>query len=63
MAGNGNISFDMHTNLEEIIAKEFVKKMENLYMKQFMLRDFDENTQKIGENRNNETFSEAEFND
>ena len=62
MADNGNIG--MQTNLEEIIAKEFVRKMENLYMKQFMLRDFDENTQKFGIeakgmriNKNNDTFS------
>lgn len=28
-------------DLEEILSQEFVKKMESLYMKQFMLRDFD----------------------
>lgn len=27
-------------DLEEILSQEFVKKMESLYMKQFMLRDF-----------------------
>lgn len=54
---------DLDLKLEDIIAKEFVKKMENLYMKQLMLRDFEEDNHKNISLRGNEnTFSEAEFN-
>ena len=38
-ANKNNHKFDF--DLEQILSQEFIKKMENLYMKQFMLRDFD----------------------
>lgn len=37
--------------IEEILSQEFIKKMEELYMKQFMLRDMEENSGQKGQRR------------
>lgn len=44
MSMNGD-GFD----LEEMLSQEFVKKMESLYMKQFMLRDFEGSSKQVGD--------------
>lgn len=56
--GNINTNQCHDFDLEEILSQQFVKKMESLYMKQFMLRDFDNDTSKQGKSYN--TFEEMD---